>query len=492
MPRAAGLLLTFLLAMLMGARARAEVATDRAALYAQYAAKLNSLAAEVPGDERAAAQAAFEAWLPKRSGDQLTLFVPPSVMWPAAEASDSAPSPAWQTSWQKLRDEQANALFALARQALAEKRAATAFELVVEALRENSDHEPARKALGYVRFRDAWHTPYEIRQLRAGKVWHARFGWLPQAHLARYEAGERFALGRWMTAAEENNLRADIGRGWRVETEHYVITTNHSLEEGVALAQRLEGLVGIWQQVFPAYLASDADIARRLDGRSTPQTPRQHEVVYYRSRDEYNQALRAAQPKIDITLGIYFDDARKAYFFAGDEQAQGTVYHEATHQLFQETRRAAPHVGREANFWVVEGIACYMESLAEQDGYFTLGGENAGRMPAARHRLLNDGFYVPLDELVQLGMHDLQRDQRIAMLYSQSAGLCDFLMHDGQGRYRDALAQYLAAVYAGRATPATLAESTGASYEALDGQYRAFMSSTASTTPEQARAQASP
>jgi glycosyltransferase involved in cell wall biosynthesis len=76
--------------------------------------------------------------------------------------------------------------------------------------------------------------------------------------------------------------------------------------------------------------------------------------------------------------------------------------------LFQETRPVVGDVARSENFWAVEGIACYMESLAQHEGYYTLGGMNAGRMPAARHRLLEDNFYVPLAQLVRAhGLEDL-------------------------------------------------------------------------------------
>jgi hypothetical protein len=462
----------FILLAAIPAAARGDVVQARAALNAAYSAKLDELAAWCREQKVIDAVKTLDAWLPKREPDQLTLFLPPAN----SAADDSAEVPAWRKRWQTLRNARADELMKLARQAVDEKRASIVYELVVEALRENPDHEQARAVLGYARFRGAWHTPFEIRQLRAGKVWHERFGWLPQAHVERYEKGERFALGRWMTDDEEAALRRDLARGWRVETEHYVVTTNHSLEEGVALARKLETLYGIWRQVFASYVQGEAEIARRLDGRAPPLAPRQHEVSYYRTRAEYNDALRAAQPKIDMTLGIYFDTARKAYFFAGDEQHPGTLYHEAAHQLFYETRKASPRFGRESNFWIVEGIACYMESLQVHDGYCTLGGANAGRMPAARHRLLVDNFYVPFDELARIGMEALQHDERIAMLYSQSAGLADFLMHADGGRYRDALAQYLVAVYAGRATPATLSQLAGASYEELDRRYRAFLS----------------
>jgi hypothetical protein len=452
--------------------ARSDVIHARAKLYAAYSTKLDELAAWCGEQKFDDAVEALNAWLPRREPDRLTLFLPP------AGAADASPAemPEWRKRWQDLRNAQAEALMKLARQAVEEKRTSLVYELVVEALRENPDHEQARAVLGYARFRGAWHTPFEIRQLRAGKVWHDKFGWLPEAHVVRYEKGERFALGRWMTADEETALRRDLARGWRVETEHYVVATNHSLEEGVALARKLETLYGIWGQAFAPFAQSETEIARRLDGRAPPPAVRQHDVIYYRTRAEYNDALRTAQPKIDITLGIYFDTARQAYFFAGDEQHAGTLYHEATHQLFFESRKAAPRFGRDANFWIVEGIACYMESLEAHDGYYTLGGPNAGRMPAARHRLLTDNFYVPLDELVRLGMDAIQHDERIAMLYSQSAGLADFLMHADEGRYRDALVRYLVAVYTGRATPATLSQLTGTSYEELDRRYRAFLS----------------
>lgn len=175
-------------------------------------------------------------------------------------------------------------------------------------------------------------------------------------------------------------------------------------------------------------------------------------------------------------MGIYFDKVHKAYFFAGPDQQPGTIYHEATHQLFQETRLVTKEVGRTNNFWIIEAIACYMESLAEHDGgYFTLGGAAAGRLPAARQRVLTDNFYVPLGTLVTYSMEALQRDPNIAKLYSQSAGLATFLMNDDAGRYREAVVGYLEAVYSGRANERTLAEQTGKKYEELDAEYRQFL-----------------
>jgi hypothetical protein len=218
-------------------------------------------------------------------------------------------------------------------------------------------------------------------------------------------------------------------------------------------------------------------VASLFDGRGRGRRidlPR-YDVTYFRDRDDYNTHLQATIPNIGISLGIYMDSVRQAFFFAGKDYDPRTLNHEATHQLFNESRPVVVAVGRRDNFWVIEGIAMYMESLHEEDGFYVLGGADDLRMQAAQFRLLNDNFYVPLADFTAMGMTQIQADKRIATLYSQAAGLTHFLVHGQKGRYRDALVSYLAAIYSGQANAGTLARLTGASYEDLDRQYRQFM-----------------
>jgi hypothetical protein len=476
-------LIAFLAFCAAAHQARAEdLAQRRAALYVDYARQLGELAEWCEGQQLPDAAETLRTWLPERGDDHLTLFVISSADETGPDLDDAE----WQGKWQKMRIAQAEGLFSLALTAAKAGQAGLAYELATETLRENPEHKQARRALGYVRFRDQWRMPFEIRQLSAGKVWHDRFGWLPKSHIERYEKGERYYQGRWMSTANEQAQRSEVKRGWRVESSHYIVTTNHSLEEGVRLSRQLETLHAIWQQAFAAFHTDDVELRRRFEGRGIRSDIKPHNVVYYRSRDEYNRALGATQPKIEITLGIYLDKARTAYFFAGDEQDPGTVFHEATHQLFHETRPASSEAGHRDNFWIMEGIACYMESLAEAGNHYTLGGANAGRMPAARQRLNEDHFYIPLSELVSMGVEAVQHDPRIAMLYSQSSGLADFFMHDATGRYREPLVRYLVAIYGGRANAGTLSELVGKSYSALDREYREFMSATSGEPAESA------
>jgi hypothetical protein len=468
-------LLTFVLLVARGAAARAEdVATAHEVLLASYTAQLDELAASCREEQLPDAAEELQAWLPPREPNKFTLFVLPSALSTAA-ANGSVPAE-WRARWQQLRVKQAAALFALAQRAVDEHQPSLAMQWVTEAVRENPDHEAGRRILGYTKFRDGWRTPFEIKQLKAGKVWHDAFGWLPSAHVERYEQGQRYYLGRWMDADAEAKLRSDVKRGWKIDGSHFVITTNHSLAEGLRLSRQLENLHAIWQQVFSSYCTDQAELERRFAGGQARTHEKRHDVTYFRTRDEYTNQLRRVQPQVDITLGLYLDRQREAYFFAGEEQDPGTIFHEATHQLFQETRPVVANVGRRDNFWIVEGIACYMESLADHGDYFTLGGANAGRMSAARHRLLVDKFYVPLAQLVALGMLDLQRDERLPRIYSQSSGLADFLMHGDHGRYREPLVEYLVAIYTGKADAGTLAELTGVDYATLDREYVEFMS----------------
>ncbi len=384
----------------------------------------------------------------------------------------------WNEKFNKLRREHAVELFTLARRAV-RRRPSLAYMFALWAIHADPDNEPARRLFGYQEYHNRWCTFYQIRQFRAGKVWHERFGWLPKSHVRRYEHRRRYTDGRWISAEEDARLHKDIRSGWNVQTEHYTIRTNHSIETAVQLGVKLERLYRIWSQIFIRYYASEEYVIGLFDGRGRTrriELPRLS-VVFFRDREDYNHTLQAAMPNIGKSIGFYLERTRTAYFFAGKDYADRTLYHEATHQLFHQSRRVAPSVGGKANFWIVEGIAMYMESLRQEDGYYVLGGFDDQRMHAARVRLLRDDFYIPLEEFTTYGMERIQSDPRIATLYSQAAGLANFLVYYDGGRYRDALVAYLSAVYAGRDTPGTLAELTGSSYRELDKQYRRFMES---------------
>jgi hypothetical protein len=458
--------------------AKKDVSQTAAELRDRYKADLERLAAWCEANDLPAEAKKTRQAIAPSDPYKLYLATLPDEVGVAKTAKDASPKAAgWNERFWALRRAYAAAVFDLARQAVRSGKAGRAYSLVLAAVAADPDHEQARRLLGYEKYEGRWRTPYEIKKLKVGFAWSDRFGWLPKSHVARYEKGERYSGGRWMTAAQDAQRHRDIRNGWDIETEHYTIRTNDGIEGAVALGVKLERLHRLWRELFVRYYASDADIAAWFDGRSRPAmtSAMRHKVVYFSGRDYYNAYLRPSTPNIEISIGFYRNIAHVAYFFSGKDCDDRTIYHEATHQLFGESRPVSPAVGRYGNFWIVEGVAMYMESLHEENGYTVLGGFDDERMTAARYRLLKTQFYVPLGTLVDYGMERFQHDPKIAMLYSQSAGLTYFLICADDGIYRDTLVSYLTAVYTGRDRHDALSTLCGEKYDELDRQYREFL-----------------
>jgi hypothetical protein len=411
-------------------------------------------------------RAASQGWQPLPPAAGSLLFVAPDQYSPAspvARADESAP---------ETRREYAGALFNLANEAADAGQLSLAFEWATETLRNDPDHADARRVLGYDERDGQWLTPYGAKMRDAGKVWDAKLAWIDSGG-SKPDVPDRHVDG-----ARNPNMK----NGWHVRTDHFLVTTNHSLAAGAELAARLERLYQIWRQLFAGFFYTEREVRGLFAGDRVARVQlRPFRVFYYRDKDEYVSALRRRQPRIGETLGIYFDTNREAHFFAGDENDFGTLYHEAVHQLFQESKPTAKKIGSTANFWAIEGVATYFETLTEHHDpaaglYFTIGQSTAGRLPAARERL-RDGYYVPLSELAAMNKEDVQRHPEIAKLYSQSSGLAAFLIDGDGGRYREPFVSYLQLIYAGRDDSDSLSAATGASYAELDAAYRRHMES---------------
>src|SRR5262249_4808884 len=158
-----------------------------------------------------------------------------------------------------------------------------------------------------------------------------------------------------------------------------------------------------------------------------------------------------------------------------DHDHEGTLYHEATHQLFFESHSQNRAICENHHFWIIEGIACYMESFQRKDGSFTLGDPNYIRFVGARHNLLDKKYYVPLREFSGYGMLEFQTAPELSKNYTQAAGLARFFMHHDNGRYRDALVTHLSQLYSKdervRENAQGLDELTSIDFSDLDRQY---------------------
>lgn len=352
-----------------------------------------------------------------------------------------------------------------------------AITLIHQALRDDPDHERARAAGGWVRREGAWVWPEAAARLDRGDEWSAEFGWLPKGRTARYRAGERFDRGRWVKADAVTEPKK-VADGRRFNSDHWQITSTASVAEAADLAGTLEETHAAWRQAFGGFAHEPAELEKLLEGRGRTVARDPFVAMLLASREQYVAELEKLEPTIARTLGIYWTPTRTAWFVAlqdADDGECSTVHHEATHQLFAEMRKTSPLAGERCGFWAVEAAACYMESLQPTDYGWTLGGRDAGRAPAARERVVDDGFYVPLQELCGLGRRELQADDRLPQIYSQISGLADFFMNGEQGRHREAFVEYLVRIYTGTVDPDTLAKLCGSSFADLDDAYRRHM-----------------
>ena len=379
----------------------------RAEADATLQAALNTLAQRCDELKLPAQAKQTRQWQIVRRPDQQVIFLPSrqDPLKPAASASQTIRF--WHQELTKHRQAHAQQLFALVEPLLAADQPGQAYQLLFEVLHADPTHDQAAKIVALPK------TPARKPRVVAGRARHARLKWAARSY-------------------------------WTIRSTHFEVTTNRSAQAGIELALQLEQLHRVWQQVFFRYWGDTTILKARLAGDLQPwPVHKLHRVVLFDDRQQYVDYFSRNQPQIGITTGYYDKSGEISYFFASEPASTSTWYHEATHQLFQERGQAIEAVGEQQNFWAIEGIALYLESLQVHDSYCTLGGFEANRLQTARYHKYVNQFYVPLEKLLGYGQVELQKHPEIRSLYSQSAGLTHFFMTGDAGRYRKAFIDYL-------------------------------------------------
>jgi hypothetical protein len=406
----------------------------------RFAAALSDLADRC--DELGLAEQARQTrdWSIPRDPNRQYLFIPSEhdPLKPTADAPQVAHQ--WYRKLTELRLAHAAELFTQAQEHIAAGQSTMAYQRLHEVLREDSEHAEAQRILGGRRYG----REVGIRT-RNGRTEHPKYGW-PR------------------------------GSYWRVETPHFRITTNHSVNAATRVGYELEELYSVWQQLFFDYWSSATALAERFDGRTAILgRPHRHEVVLFRDRQSYVETLSRIEPQITISTGYYLRGRQTAYFYGDEPELRPTRFHEVTHQLLQESGPALDDVGERWNFWLVEGIAVYLESMTAHATHATIGGFDADRLQFARARRLSGDFHMPLDEMCGLGREQLQQHEQISKVYTQAAGLTHFLMDYQGGTHRRTLSRFIRLLYQNRDRPGTLEQLAGSAYAELDEQYVNFL-----------------
>ena len=346
-----------------------------------------------------------------------------------------------------------------------------AIRLLVRVVREDPDHKLGRRALGYVRDDDQWVWPNAARQRAQRKEYSSEKGWTRNGKSTMLRSSQSPSLLPNTLSPQSTNATELF------VSDHWSIESTAGIAKAGDFAERLELTRFIWRQVFGGFVMTPAELNSRINGQARPRPASSSKAILLANREEYIDNLQSLEPNVGKSLGMYWTPTQTTWFFDSPDSDGQTVEHEATHQLFAECWPTNPVAGTHHGIWAMEAAACYMESIEKTEFGFIVGGRNSGRVPAAKERLLNDSFFLPLRQLAKLGRRTLQNEPDLPKIYSQLSGLADFFINGERGRYRDAFVEYLVRLYRGTAEHETLWKLCKKSPEELGEAYKRYLSS---------------
>ncbi len=312
-----------------------------------------------------------------------------------------------------------------------------AFEWATEAVRENPDHADARRVLGYELVDGQWLTPFAKRMVDAGKEWDPQRGWVATGDVQKEQKPTK--------------------NGWRVRTDHFLVTSNHSQAAAAELAARLERLHQVWRQLFAGFYYSERRSPATLCRRAA--SPRAASAV--------PRVLSPRQGRLrgDAPASPAADRRDAGHLFR--RRPRGPLLRRRRSERGHAEPRGGPSVvpGDAARRparrrrWPISGSSKASPRISRRSANIAIPRRvfitrSASRRPAGCRRPASGCWWSSSTcrstSLTRLGKDDLQRYPELAKLYSQSAGLAALLMDGEAGRYREPLVEYLSAVYAGR------------------------------------------
>ncbi|AGA29397.1 Protein of unknown function (DUF1570) [Singulisphaera acidiphila DSM 18658] len=415
----------------------------------------------------------------------------------AAKSGDAEP---WNGELRTIQETTASALFNLAERAAGSipTHYALADTCLRGVLSRQPDHPEARRLLGYIPYEKGWATPFATSQFRKGMVDHPTFGWVHSSWVSHLENGELPAppirgqtTVRWLPAEQADQLHSPWKSGWRISTEHFKIQTNVPFSQAIAFGRQLEAFHDLFCSLLADVIESDKrlPLAQRFRDKKMvgEKSNDPHQVYYFKNKQEYVDYLIPYEPTIAESLGIYIPlkpgkgKRAPAYFFhdpEGEINATATLFHEVSHQLLFETAGRNAYNKNVGNYWVFEGLGTYFETVVMgSDGVMMVGGLVGPRIDAARVKL-EQGEFVPIEQLLQFDQAAFNTRDSIYLHYAESMALAVFLMQGREKAYREPFLDYAKDAYRGllrRNTGQSLQERLGVSYEDLDKEFLEFL-----------------
>lgn len=404
----------------------------------------------------------------------LTIPKLPNSPLPSLPTDATPEQKAWFEELRTIQREESALFWEQAQREAQNRHGYEAFWAAERALILDPDNERLRAVFGFTLYENRWRTAWEIQRLKKGLIDHPQFGWIEK------EAAEK-----------KPPTRKKSGRLQKIETEHFELRTTLSLEEGVRLARFLEEVHECWFYLFFQAALSERDASAAILTARAPKLPN-HRVVAYANRQEYLDAILKHDGDAEVSSGGYISQTDTVFLYRPDlERPEDTpldvmAAHEAVHQLFAESalvRKIAPGrrellAGTTSNYWALEGIAVYFETLRVQAGARTLGGLASYRFVRAKERVGEPNGLIPLSLYTALNQEDFKSHENLPALYTEAAGLTHFLMHGEGNKYRDAFFRLLWLVYGNQERPEELSILTGKDFDSLDREFHDYLQNT--------------
>ncbi|MCA9138998.1 MAG: hypothetical protein KDB00_19635, partial [Planctomycetales bacterium] len=259
--------------------------------------------------------------------------------------------------------------------------------------------------------------------------------------------------------------------GWKsgtyqqVDTPHLQIFSHADDDATREVAADLERVYWVWTQLFFPLWESQGQVALQLANVAENQTiasslsknparlssRRKLRIVLLKDAADYVRTLGQSMPGIGQSTGFYSDERQTSFFYPSDSaDAVATRRHELVHQLFREATRSGlsgDSPGSKLDFWLVEGIAGYFESLQFDQNGATVGGWDSPRLQFARYRTLGGRDFIPLEELRFGGRETVQKQADLARWYANAIAYTHALLDGDSIGERRWVYQLLASLY---------------------------------------------
>ncbi|MBV9924676.1 MAG: DUF1570 domain-containing protein [Acidobacteria bacterium] len=244
-----------------------------------------------------------------------------------------------------------------------------------------------------------------------------------------------------------------------VRSQNFLLVGNASEKEIRQVATRLEQFRYVFTQLFP---------------KVNFNTPVPTTVVVFKNDSAYKPFKPLADGRV-VEVAGYFQSGQDVNYItltperaSGAENPYGTIYHEFTHLLVNNSTGAG-----EAPPWFNEGLAEYYSTFAIEDDRKVY----LGRLVNYHLQLLRDQKLIPLSQLFAVTHYSLERNKHDvrSLFYAESWALVHYLILGNDGKRLPQLGEFLTLTKKGMPTDEAFRRAFQTDTEGMEKELRKYV-----------------